>query len=163
MELIIAAFAVLFILLFVIIIKKKKATSAKEYEPRKWLLTKAERSFYGVLQLAIKADALLLMKVRIADVVKPSRKLKGADWQRAFNKIAAKHFDFVVCNPNTLEVLCVIELDDSSHKKPAVIKRDEFVNQVCESAGVPLYRFKASLTYKPHELRATINAVLSPD
>ncbi|MEN7973211.1 MAG: DUF2726 domain-containing protein, partial [Verrucomicrobiota bacterium] len=42
--------------------------------------------------------------------------------------------------PSTLAIVAAIELDDKSHQRKDRIKRDQFLNQVMESAGVPLIR-----------------------
>ncbi|MBR3404955.1 MAG: DUF2726 domain-containing protein, partial [Firmicutes bacterium] len=55
-----------------------------------------------------------------------------------FNRIKAKHTDFILVEPETLEVLAVVELDDPSHEREDRIERDEFVDHVYEAAGIPL-------------------------
>src|SRR3982751_745135 len=87
--------------------------SAHPYEAIPELLTAAERSFFGVLQQTLGNDYLLFTKVRLADVVRPLKGLGRKRWQSAFNCIQAKHVDFVLCDPGTLRVVGVIELDDS--------------------------------------------------
>jgi hypothetical protein len=41
-------------------------------------------------------------KVRVADVVETASGLRWSDRLRAFNRISAKHFDFLVCDSNIL-------------------------------------------------------------
>jgi hypothetical protein len=126
------------------------------------LLTPAERSFFGVLDQAVGRDYRIFAKVRIADVIGPERNPNRAEWHRAFNRISAKHFDFVLCDPATLAVVYVVELDDSSHAKPERTRRDSLVARVCRSAQLPLVRLAARRTYSLEEIRASLRAALAP-
>lgn len=120
------------------------------------LFTPAERSFYGVLSLACEDQALVFGKVRIADILKPKKGLNRSLWQTVFNKISAKHFDFVVCRPDDLSVLAVIELDDNSHLQKKRIERDEFIELACLNASLKLHRFKASESYNINDIKSHI-------
>jgi len=93
------------------------------------LFTLAERYFYGVLKLACEDKVVVVGKVRIADILKPRKGLNRSQWQITFNKISAKHFDFVLCNPKDLSVIGVIELDDKSHTQQKQIKHDNSLNR----------------------------------
>lgn len=153
-------FVALFILVIIalIFLSKIKTTKIVEapYELAGPIFTPAERSFYGVLNLACESQAVIFGKVRIADILKPIKGLNRSEWQTAFNKISAKHFDFVLCDPNDLSVIAVIELDDKSHSHKKQIKRDEFVELVCETAHLKLHRFKASASYTVEEIKNEI-------
>ena len=152
------------IVILLVVLSKAKTTSSIEtpYELVGPLFTPAERSFLGILNLACDDKAVILGKVRIADILKPKKGLNRSQWQVAFNKISSKHFDFVVCNADDLSVLSVIELDDSSHNKKSAIKRDELVELACKSASLKLHRFKASSTYSVNEIRNTIFEIKAP-
>ena len=156
-------FIALFILVIIVLIFLLKIQQAGKvetpYELRGPLFTPAERSFYGALSLACESQAIIFGKVRIADILKPIKGLNRSEWQTAFNKISAKHFDFVLCNPNDLSVIAVIELDDKSHSQKKQMIRDEFVELSCETAHLKLHRFKASATYSVEEIKSKIFAV----
>lgn len=124
------------------------------------LLTPAERSFFGVLQLSTKGRLLIFAKVRVADILTTTKGLSNSERQSAFNRIKAKHFDFVLCDPNHLGVVCVLELDDKSHKKASRQQRDEFLNSACEAAGVPLIHFQAKAAYAQSEIEKTLGPYL---
>ena len=124
---------------------------------RRDLLTTNEFPFYQLLEpLCRKHGWLLLVKMRLADIleVAPGEK----DYMAYFNKIKAKHTDFVLCDPDTLEVLCGVELDDPSHDRPERIERDEFVDHVYEAAGIPLIHVWMPITEK--ELEKELLAVI---
>jgi len=80
------------------------------------LFTPAERSFLGVLDQAVAGRARVFGKVRVGDVLGPRKGLQRGASSTARNKIDRKHFDFVLCDPSDLSVICVIELDDKSHQ-----------------------------------------------
>lgn len=132
-----------------------KAPTPK-YDQQQHLLTKAERSFYGVLVIAVQGHYLVFPKVRVADVLKPARGLSRGRWQSAFNRIASKHFDFVLCDPKDLSVKAVLELNDKSHNNTKRATRDRFLVSACESAALAFHQIKASSRYTAEELRRTL-------
>ena len=110
---------------------QNRATEHRDYPYQKIdeLFTPAERSFYGVLNQATGDNAAILGKVRVADVVVPNKGLSRSLWQKSFNKISGKHFDFLLCSKDTLSVICAIELDDSSHKSKKDMKEMNFLKR----------------------------------
>ncbi|MGB0733955.1 MAG: DUF2726 domain-containing protein [Pontibacterium sp.] len=153
---------VLALVAFVLLAKLSQASGEKAprkkvvYERQELLFSAAERSFYGVLTQAVAGKALVFGKVRVADVLRPPQGMDRAAWFKAFNLISAKHFDYVLCDPNTLRVLSVIELDDSSHNNKDRIKRDNFLEDACKGANLPLHRFKAAFNYQISEVRLVL-------
>ena len=122
-------------------------------------LTPAERSFIGVLEQAVGSNRRVFAKVRVADVITPEKGLSRSDWQSAFNRISKKHFDYVLCDPNTLKVREVVELNDSSHKAPDRRKRDEFLRIACDSASLKLVTIKAARSYVVRDVREKIGGM----
>jgi ssDNA-binding Zn-finger/Zn-ribbon topoisomerase 1 len=133
--------------------KGKPVQEAYPYQKSDALFTPAERSFLGVLQQAVRDNAVIFGKVRVADVVEPKPGLGRSARQKAFNKISAKHFDFLLCDKEDLSVACAIELDDGSHNSKRRQERDEFLKGVCEAAGVPLIQIPAKSAYVISEVR----------
>jgi hypothetical protein len=123
------------------------SSTAFPYQKSRALFSPAERSFLGVLHQAVGGNAAIFGKVRVADVVEPRTGLNRSDRQRAFNKISGKHFDFLLCDKGDLSVICAIELDDRSHQSKSRHQRDEFLQGVCEAAGVPLVQVPAMSGY----------------
>lgn len=131
----------------------RRSILSLSYRKLEKFLSPAERSFFGVLTSAVGGDLLVFAKVRVADVLVPSKGLGKANWQRTFNKISAKHFDFILCNKDDLSAVCAIELDDKSHNSAKIKDRDQFLNEACESAGFPLRRFKVKTGYTRTEIQ----------
>ncbi|MFT4929895.1 MAG: hypothetical protein ACI8WB_006030 [Phenylobacterium sp.] len=155
---------ILFIIaiLLIILAKRKPLRGQDElqvgftYRQQKALFTPAERSFLGVLHQAVGEQAQIFGKVRVADILTPEKNLSKSHWQTAFNKISAKHFDFVLCDKTDLSVLCVIELDDKSHNSKHRQARDQFLQNACLSANMPLIQIPAQASYNIHTLRQSL-------
>ena len=153
---------IIFILIFItfMVIKLLKTPQKKKadvsYQALPYLLTAAERSFYAALSLAVDGRLAIFAKVRVADLITPQKGLTKSDWQGAFNKISAKHVDFVLCDLNDLSVVCVLELNDKSHQKAKRKARDAFLQEACQSAGLPLVAVAARSTYQVQALRTLL-------
>lgn len=131
----------------------------KPYERRGSLITKAELRFYRSLQVATRDEWEIFAMVRIADLLKVASGVKSRQsWQ---NRINCKHIDFVLCDPETLDVLVCLELDDASHNRQDRIERDKFVNDAFESAGLPLIRVPLQNAYDSGKLREAIEQALA--
>lgn len=141
--------------------KEKPKEPTIKYLPVKKLFTDSERSFLGVLDAAIGDKYRIMGKVRVADLITPENQLEKSNWWTLFNKVAAKHIDYVLCQKETLEVIAAIELDDSSHHREDRQERDNFVNTAFKTANVPLIRFKASRNYQVGVVRTEIELAIS--
>jgi hypothetical protein len=136
--------------------KKKTEFIDYPYQKTEVLFSPAERSFLGVLSQAVGENAQVFGKVRVADVVGPRKGMSRSEWQKAFNKISSKHFDFLLCNKKDLSVICAIELDDSSHNSKNRQRRDTFLSGVCNAAGVPLFHVPAKNSYVIREIKGLL-------
>ena len=130
------------------------------YRTRGDFLTPAERSFYHVLAPLVEGRLVVCPKVRLGDLFFVSRPTNRVA-HRA--RIAQKHVDFVLCEPNALKPVVGIELDDSSHGRAERRERDAFVNQVFAAAGLPLLRVPVRRHYAPAELSDLLAPYLDPE
>ncbi|MBK5944702.1 DUF2726 domain-containing protein [Halorhodospira halophila] len=117
------------------------------------LFSPAERSFLGVLDQAVGNEYRIFGKVRVADIINVRSMADRKAWQRAFNKISSKHFDFVLCARDDLSVVAVVELDDKSHQKSRRGARDHFLAEVCEAVSLPMIQVPAKHAYSVEGLR----------
>ena len=127
------------------------------YVARERLVTKSELRFYKSLIKAVQDDFEIFAMVRIADLIRVEPGTKNH--RKWLNKILAKHIDFVLCDPGTLEPKVCIELDDPSHNRPDRIERDKFVNEAFAAAGIPLLRIETQSMYRAREIRELIDEV----
>lgn len=142
---------------------KKGGTGSKvgfPYVPAKALFSPAERSFLGVLDQAVGSEHRVFGKVRVADLASVKPGLSASARQGALNKVAAKHFDFVVCRASDLTVVCAVELNDSSHSAKPAQARDELLTNVCGAIGLPLFQVPAKRAYSVQELQAQLASVI---
>lgn len=159
---VIAVFIVVVLAVAILKLLQKQGIQPTEYPYRKLdvLFTPAERSFLGVLNQAVGENAQIFGKVRVADVIAPNKGMPRSDWQKAFNKISGKHFDFLLCAKNDLSVLCAVELNDSSHNSKKRNDRDAFLEGACQSANVPLVQIAARATYNINEIQNSLASFL---
>lgn len=113
-----------------------------------------------MLQQAVGENALVFGKVRVADVLSPVRGMSRSGWQTSFNRISNKHFDFLLCDPNDLSVLCALELNDRSHDAGKRKDRDAFLENACRSAGLPLIWVPAKAAYSIPEIQEVLLSAL---
>ncbi len=162
MDLSLAGILLVGIVALILILKAAaRVRPAREYgySLRTPFLSAAERSFYGVLCTAVANRYVVLAKVRVADVITPQKSNNRSKWQTAFNRISAKHFDYVLCDPKTLSVEHVVELHDRSHKRANRAQRDKLLRTACESAGLSLIEFAAKPAYSVDEIRQELNRI----
>jgi hypothetical protein len=139
--------------------KRAQAGPPPAYRRRDFL-SKAERSFYRVLQQAAGRGGVVFAKVRLADLLTPASGVGNEGWQIAFNRISARHVDFIICGPDDVVPRLAIELDDASHRQARRQERDDFIESACRSAGLPLLRIPAQRDYAMQQLRTELAAYL---
>ena len=137
--------------------RKAQGEQTYPYEKEPALFSPAERSFLGVLEQVVNNRYRLMGKIRLADIVKVKSGLNKSAWQNAFNKIQSKHIDIVACDPTTLSVLFVIELDDKTHSQSKRQNRDQFVDNVLRAAGIPIVHFTAKNSYSLQEIESILS------
>ncbi|MCG8415638.1 MAG: DUF2726 domain-containing protein [Pseudomonadales bacterium] len=153
--------ALLFLFLAVPLIRGRESQHAHLYSLKSKLLSPAERSFLGVLNLVVDNSTAVFAKVRVADVLKPRSGMNRSNWQSAFNRISNKHFDFVLCNKSDMSVIAVIELNDKSHNSRKRQARDRFLKQACESASLSILEVTAKMSYNVEALRQELCSMLN--
>ncbi|MFY0990922.1 DUF2726 domain-containing protein [Halomonas sp. C05BenzN] len=124
------------------------------YLPQASLLTDAERRAYTQLRQLYGESVLICPKVRVVDVITPNTAIhpqRSRTFTSLFRQLSQWHLDFVLVDPATFQILCALELDDSSHQRADRMKRDRILNSAFLSAGVRLER----LTFRNGELHAT--------
>ena len=150
---IIAALAVVAALLRIVL--RGRAVTLP-YERIERLCTPAERSFLGVLEQIFASEYRIFGKLRLADIICPCKGLSRSERSSAFNRIVGKPVDFAVCDLSTLEIIGVVELDDSSHGGSVRQRRDEFLDAALSAADVSVVHFRAQRAYVLAEVRQRV-------
>ncbi len=117
------------------------------YDKKSSILNDIQRPIFNALQQAVAGDYILLTNINAGDVLNVNAGSNLLAAQVAIKNIAAKQFDFVVCNKNQLNALCAITLGDSL---------DPLLVDACENAQLPLARFKVQATYDAAVIRASL-------
>ena len=125
---------------------------------RKSLLSPAELAFYNVLKDVLGDRFVILLKVGVRDLVEITNREVN---QAAFNRVAAKHVDFVLCDQVTLHPLVAIELDDSSHYQRDRADRDAFINELFRVIGVALIRHRVQMAYDPAAIERWVDSAVA--
>lgn len=103
---------------------------------KRYILTLNEKAqYYHLKPITDKLNLNLFVKIRLADIIEPTI----TNNYTAFNKIKAKHIDFMIYD-QSLNLVCALELDDNSHNRKDRIERDIFVNDALASCGIKLIR-----------------------
>lgn len=128
---------------------------------KKYLLTRNEYYFYKKLQTYTEKHNLqILAKIRLADLIEVKKGLSNSDWNRYFSKIKSKHIDFAIVD--NMKILCLIELDDSTHNQNDRKERDLFVNSALSQAGYKVFHTYGN-TKDIEEYIQSINCVDIPN
>jgi Protein of unknown function (DUF2726) len=137
------------------------ATLLPKVQINKYFVSNAEADFFRVLRKVVGDRRHVLAQVSLRQLVwfpgnnqsNPGRQI----WQ---NKVAAKTVDFVVCDPAALWPKVAVELDEPSHARAERQTRDEQVEAILDTAGLPIIRVLTSRTYDTRELEAAIGPYL---
>lgn len=130
------------------------------YRRRKYLLSRAEFSFFRVLQsVAAENGWVVCAKVNLNDLLYVE---KGTEKRSAWlNKINRKHADFVLCDSETMQPVMVVELDDKSHGSAKAQKRDADKDRALGAAGLPVVRVSAAKGYELAAVRDQLMAAFA--
>lgn len=113
------------------------------------LLSHSELKLYKILKNLLGDKYELSSKVRIPDIIQVK---SGDSAYFSFNRIRAKHVDFLICYKDTMKPKLAIELDGSSHNRPDRQERDKFVDEVFANAGIPITHIKVKHEYNEEEI-----------
>jgi len=127
------------------------------YKTNRRFLTPAEHSFFLVTQMVLGEQYMVCPQVSLSALFWIN---DPSSFGAAFNRIARKRVDFVICDALTMKILFGVELDDSSHKRAARMERDEFVNNVFQAADLPLIHVRVKESYSTAELKNLFDRTL---
>lgn len=138
--------------LFVFIAKllnSKRVTQTEQplpYRAKRYFFTRSEQEFLRCLNENIdRGRYLIFPKVRLADFVEVTA--YGVESRSWFNRIRAKHVDYLVWDIEKNSIAFAIELDGSSHNSEKVIERDAFVERLYSTIGLKLERVRTGTIF----------------
>lgn len=119
------------------------------------ILTTTETQFFRVLQAAVGKQYIIFPQLPLWTLIQANSNDQKATC--AFNnQINLKRIDFVLVNSASLMPYMAIELDDQSHERPDRQRRDAFVDNVLNQAGIKIIHIPASATYDMQTIGAQI-------
>jgi len=118
------------------------------YQKHSHLFSPDDRVFHHALKAAMGGDYEIFGKIRVADVVLT----KKTKTRQAFDPLAGRHFDFVLCDKKNLAVMCGILLHDKTNPARQT-EQDDPLKRICESVSLPLVVFHVKADYALDEIR----------
>jgi hypothetical protein len=112
------------------------------------LLTKNEIEFFGRLRSALP-ELAVFPQVALRAIVRPGSPSTSRSYDREAGLIGAKHCDYLVCRPDSLAIVAIVELDDRTHQKEKDAERD----RMTAAAGYRTLRFESRNKPSVAELR----------
>lgn len=131
----------------------RRPATGYPYARRERLLSPDGRRFLNVLDDVAGNDARVFAQVRMTDVIRVTHRPGSGYFARALARISERRFDFVVCDRESLAVLCAVTLDerkrDAGDDAPFA---QSFAAQMCRFAGLPLLRVISRRDYDMQHL-----------
>ncbi|MGC9403714.1 DUF2726 domain-containing protein [Vibrio genomosp. F10 str. 9ZC157] len=159
---------VLLVVFFVFVQKrlvKNESIKDSAYKRKGAILSVQESAIYNALVAAVGEHGIVLAKVNLSNVLTPVATDKK-NWFVANNRIAKSYFDFVICDPRSLEVRVAIELDNGRELDKGKVDRQKLLMHVCQSASIPLIGTSIKHSYQVGRLRRLLAAhidLIEPD
>lgn len=108
------------------------------YYAKPYVMTSRENECFKTLNEIFSSKWFVVPQVHLSALL--DYRVKGQNWNAAFRHINGKSVDFVLIGKESYKVICVIELDDSTHSKPDRIERDAEIERMFKEARIPLAR-----------------------
>ncbi|WGW01750.1 DUF2726 domain-containing protein [Vibrio sp. YMD68] len=159
---------VLLVVFFVFVQKRlvrNESIKDSAYKRKGAILSVQESAIYNALVAAVGDHGIVLAKVNLSNVLTPVATDKK-NWFVANNRIAKSYFDFVICDPRSLEVRVAIELDNGRELDKGKVDRQKLLMHVCKSASIPLIGTSIKHSYQVGRLRRLLAAhidLIEPD
>lgn len=147
--LVVLGFAALGILVAVNLkkIKSEETVEKLPFQMKTYFFTRSEQQFFRILEELIDHSKFTIFpKVRLGDFVKVSSSKE--EWRKNWNKIRAKHVDFLIWDKQKNIIVVAIELDGKSHSSEKMMKSDTFKNKLYPSIGLELVRVRVGTDFE---------------
>lgn len=132
--------------------------SQYKYYAKSYVMTSRENDCFKILNEIFSSKWFVVPQVHLSALL--DYRVKGQNWNAAFRHINGKSVDFVLIGKESYKVICVIELDDSTHSKPDRIERDVEIERMFKGTRIPLARITRfeSMT-KPEIAKVVTDAI----
>ncbi|MDT8376844.1 MAG: DUF2726 domain-containing protein [Mariprofundaceae bacterium] len=129
------------------------------------LLTQSELACFNTLKAVAGNEFYIMAKVSLSDIAVVKKGVDQARLKRAA-KQGKRHIDFILCNKESLAVICAIELEDAA--TAASRKRESHSADLLEEVGVVVFHMPVKTSYSIPEMQQALTPYLkghqpSPD
>lgn len=124
------------------------------------LLTPAEGQLLDALDAVLGPDHRIFAKVLVEDVIGVERGLPRRAQERAYERLAERRFDFLICEAGGHRVLAAVDLVGDRSGRLRKARPDAALEHICRAAGLPLFTLNAAKRYGPAELSQTLAAIM---
>lgn len=132
--------------------------SQYKYYAKPYVMTSRENECFKILNEIFNSKWFVMPQVHLSALL--DYRVKGQNWNAAFRHINGKSVDFVLIGKESYKVICVIELDDSTHSKPDRMERDVEIERMFKEAKIPLARIsKFESMTKPEIAKVVTDAI----
>jgi very-short-patch-repair endonuclease len=108
-------------------------------------VNRSEQAFFHTLRHALPSDFHLHSKVRLEDIVRVKKSIKGQTHWQLRGRVKSRHVDYLITNMEGVP-MAAIELDGTSHNK-AALNADMLKDGIFEAVGLPLIRVRSGSNY----------------
>ena len=136
------------------------------YQPTSGLLLPHERLAYHSLKNTMPAGAMVMCKLRVADVLASQDSPRAAAQFEILKSISTQYFTFVVCDSQTLMPHGFIELigQGSSKDETAFIKkRLQLLRQISSQANFPMMVVNIAGEFPAQQVRQALSGLACDD
>jgi len=163
------ALVVILILGVLLFRRKKSATTIPVQSAEKneipSLLTQPELACFNTLKTVAGNEFYIMAKVSLSDIAVVKKGVDQARLKKAA-KQGKRHIDFILCNKESLAVICAIELEDASTSAKG--KKENHSADLLEEVGVMVFHMPVKTSYSIPEMQQALTPYLkgnqpSPD
>lgn len=124
------------------------------------LFSQVERGFLSLLETAVGTDYKVMNRVKLADLLELKHHTSEKNKRTTQLKMNAKYLDFVLCNPQDMSIVAVIDLVNNNSRDGHKAAPDWFVSGALETAGIPYLRMKIKAGYSTTDIQQALAARL---
>ena len=133
------------------------------YRRRASLFSTQQKALYAALRQAVGRRYEVVGKVPVADLIQPVDGTLDRVAQRAYDRVGASCFTFVLCQPGDLGVVAGLYLVDQACGDTPSGDVTAALRDLCDASGLPLIVIEAAPVYAIDALRDTILAALQSE
>ena len=138
-------------------------SSLVPFENVPFLLSKQEEEFLDLLKSVVVGRYIIHIKVSIKSLLQLKKYISESAKAGYWKKIHTHCADFVLCEPDTLKVVCVINLEKREKSSKENQKNEKVLKRVFKEASLPLVHFKTNYKYDENEVLAALSSVVGID